>query len=767
MTNKQSCCQGGTCTDKEKLLNSQHDNTNHDHTHDHNHDHNDEHHHDHTHNDTHERTTSYLKQGNQEGSGTAYMEFAIEGMDCGSCAASLQKHVAHSLGTNDVRVNFSTAKMKLPFTTEPGRVIQAIEEAGYKGQLIEQHRPLAESPLEWWQDKGVLSTGLSGILIAFGWIASHWQMQSVSVILYAFAMISAGWKPAKSAWYSLKSYSMDMNVLMTIAAIGAAFIGEWLEGASVVFLFGVGNVLQSMSIAKTRQSIRSLMNLTPPEVTVQKNGQWVVAAVEELQVGEVFLVRPGERIPLDGVILSGASGVNQAPITGESLPVEKQAGDSVFAGSINENGALEIRATKRLGDSTIARIIHLVEEAQEKKAPTEQYLDKFARIYTPIVIGIAFLIMVVPPFFTGDWASWFYRGLELLVIACPCALVISTPVAVVSAIGSAAKSGVLIKGGAALEAASRFTHIVFDKTGTLTEGRPQVVDVVVHDQKEVEHLLQIAACVEQNSTHPIAQAIVTYAQDQGISFEPSPQHQAIPGKGVQSEVHGRTYLVGSIALFEEQGLQVNEKFPELSSWQNAGKTIVVVGEPNRVIGVLSVADRLRSSSQATIKQLKESGITPVMLTGDNEGTAEHIASQVGIEQYRAELLPEQKLQVIQQLRKNGQVAMIGDGINDAPALAAADLGIAMGAVGTDTAMEAADIVLMGDDLEKLPLIQQLSRQARVIIQQNIWFSLLIKSIALLLIIPNWLTLWMAVLSDTGAAMLVILNSLRLLKKTKQ
>ncbi|SFE79399.1 Cd2+/Zn2+-exporting ATPase [Bacillus sp. OV194] len=688
--------------------------------------------------------------------------YTVEGMDCGSCAKSIENHLNLHSSVLSVNVNFSTGKMKIEHTNSPEEIVSEVSKIGFKATLDTSRT--ASQPVQKKNENGLLIS--SGLLIALGFAGSFTGVSTLmSSILYAVAMILSGYKPVKSAYYSLRSRSLDMNVLMSAAAIGAAFIGEWLEGATVVWLFALGNVLQNKSIEQTRNSIRNLMDLAPPEAWVQAGLDVVKKPVENISIGDVIIVKPGDKIPLDGEVFKGESSVNQAPITGESIPVDKQSGDNVYAGTINEHGTLEIKVTKLVEDTTISKIIHLVEEAQEQKAPTEAFIDKFAAIYTPIVFGLALLIMVLPPLLTlGTWGDWFYKGLELLVIACPCALVISTPVAIVSAIGNAAKNGILIKGGTFLEKAGAITAIAFDKTGTLTEGKPKVSKVEVLEGTE-EELLSIAFTLENYSTHPIAKAIVDYAKSQGISSKEGELYKSIVGKGVQAAIDGVNYYAGNLTLFKEMTVSLDQLNQNVLELQNQGKTIVIIGTEQKIIGLIAVSDTIRESTISSLKALKERGIREtVMLTGDNEGTAKMIASEANVSRYFAELLPEDKVTAIKKLQSEGyKVAMVGDGINDAPALAAADLGIAMGGAGTDTAMETADIVLMADNLDKLPHTMKLSKNALSIIKQNIWFSIIIKAIALGLIFPGWLTLWIAVLSDTGAALIVILNALRLLK----
>ncbi len=691
--------------------------------------------------------------------------FTIAGMDCSSCAKSIENHLSTLPSVKNVNVNFSTGKMKIEHLNSVQEIISEVSKIGYQASLTgkaQQNQPTQKGK----KINDHTFVILSGVLLAFGFIGSFTGLSPfISTILYFVAMVISGAKPVRSAFYSIKSRSLDMNVLMSAAAIGAAIIGEWFEGATVVWLFSIGNYLQNRSIERTRNSIRNLMDLAPAEAWVKVESKITRIPVDEVNVDDIIVVKPGDKIPLDGEIVVGESSINQAPITGESIPVDKTIGDSVYAGTINEHGSLEIKVTKLVEDTTISKIIQLVEEAQEKKAPTEAFIDKFASIYTPIVFIVALVMMVVPPLFNfGSWDEWFYKGLELLVVACPCALVISTPVAIVSAIGNAAKNGVLIKGGTFLEKAGAITAIAFDKTGTLTEGKPKVTEIKTFN-KTNEEILSIARTLEEYSTHPIAQAIVNYANDKGIKSLNGDSFKSIVGKGVQATIQGETYFAGNLKLFENLNSSLENVIEHVQEIQKNGKTVVIIGSHKDIFGVIAVSDTIRETSASALKALKQSGVKlSVMLTGDNEGTAKLIASEAHVNRYFAELLPEDKVNAVKQLQTEGhKVAMVGDGINDAPALATADLGIAMGGAGTDTAMETADIVLMADNLEKLPHTMKLSRKALRIIKQNIWFSIIIKVAALFLIFPGYLTLWMAVLSDTGAALIVILNSIRLLK----
>lgn len=710
--------------------------------------------------------TNSDNQKNAEATTGWRTEFRVHGMDCSSCALTIENHLRTVPSVKSAAVNFSTGKAKIEHESSVEEIIKEVQKAGYKASLF-SIRTAKDEPKP--SKSGTSLLVLSGAFLLLGFLG---YLSDVSLfminMLYAASIVIGGYKPAKSAFYAIKSISLDMNVLMTAAVIGAAAIGQWLEGATVVWLFALGNLLQTRSIEKTRNSIRHLIDLAPPDAWVKLGSDMVKKPVEDIAVGQIIIVKPGDKIPLDGNVINGESSVNQAPITGESFPVDKIVGDQVFAGTVNEHGVLEIKVTKLVKDTTLSKIIHLVEEAQEQKAPTQAYIDKFARLYTPVVFVLALVIMILPPLSgLGNWGEWFYKGLELLVVACPCALVISTPVAIVSAIGNAAKNGVLIKGGAFLEAASKITAVAFDKTGTLTEGKPQVTEVIPIGSA-AHYLLSVARTLEEFSPHPLARSLVDYADEKNIISLQGEEFRIIVGKGIRAVIGGTAYFAGNLRLFQELKTPLGQAESLISSLQQEGNTIVIIGTGDKLIGVIAVADIVRASAINALKNLKEVGINEVfMLTGDNEGTAKKVASQTGVTHYFAELLPEEKVNAIKKFQQEGHiVAMVGDGINDAPALATADLGIAMGGAGTDTAIETADIVLMADSLEKLPYTVKLSRKALRIIKQNIWFSILVKLAALILIFPDILTLWMAVLSDTGAALLVILNSMRLLKIKK-
>ncbi len=612
----------------------------------------------------------------------------------------------------------------------------------------------------------VMEGGISSALGSEG-MGLHTSVPLPAIVLYVAGIISGVWYVAPRALHSAKRMMPDMNLLMFIAVCGAALIGEWFEAVTVSFLFSLSLLLESWSVARARRAISALMDLAPVTARVRdEQGSDIVVPPTEVAIGQHFFVRPGEKIPLDGTVQFGASAVNQAPITGESVPVTKAPGDEVFAGTINGDGALEVVCTKPSNDTTLAHIIQLVEEAQSNRAPSEQWVEKFARYYTPTVMLLAVLVLVVPPlFFDGEWDGWFYRSLVLLVIACPCALVISTPVSIVSALTSAARNGVLVKGGVFIEAPAHLKAIALDKTGTLTEGKPSVVDIVPLGDHNEEELLARAASLEKHSDHPLAKAIVEAAIERKVRFMPVADFKIIQGKGAQGVLDAKLFWIGSHRYLEERDQETYEVHEQLEAMQRAGRSVVVVGNENHVCGFITLADSLRSSVKQTLQDLHTSGIEHiVMLTGDNHGTAEKIASEAGIDEVHAELLPEDKVKQVGKLvDKYSYVAMVGDGVNDAPALARASLGIAMGAAGSDAAIETADIALLADNLTKLPWLILHSKKTLRIIHQNISCSLFVKAIFVVLTFTGFASLWAAIAADMGASLVVIANGLRLLK----
>jgi Cd2+/Zn2+-exporting ATPase len=691
--------------------------------------------------------------------------FRLSGLDCADCAAKLEKKVRGLPGVAEARVNFGAARMTVRRSAQIEAILNAVQEAGYSAE-VEAGRA-GKPQAEGYKNKKLLLTAISGALLGAGFILSFFKVSdSVVIPLYLAAMLTGGFYTARSGFASLKSLSMDMNFLMTVAVMGAAAIGEWAEGATVVFLFALGNTLQSHTMDKTRNSIRALMDLSPREALVRRDGNELRLPVEQVAVNDVMIIKPGERIAMDGEVVAGRTDVNQAPITGESMPAAKKPGDEIYAGTVNGQGSVEVKVTKLVEDTTLARIINLVEEAQAQKAPSQQFVDVFAKYYTPAVIAGAVLVATVPWLALGQpFQPWFERALILLVISCPCALVISTPVSIVAAIGSAAKKGVLIKGGAYLEEAGALKVVAFDKTGTLTGGRPEVTDVIPVHGISPERVVEIAAAIEKRSQHPLAGAILRHAGAKNIAVPEGEDFQSFTGKGAGINIGGETCYIGNCRLFEDLKVPLGGVRNQLAGLQNRGRTAIIVGTVKEVLGIIAVADQIRESSRAAVEGLRRAGIANVvMLTGDNAGTARAIAGELGIDQHMSELLPEKKLEVINALKKEyGKVAMVGDGVNDAPALAAATVGIAMGGAGTGTALETADIVLMADDLSRLPYAMHLSRRALGVIKQNITFSLVVKAVFITTTFLGFANLWMAVFADTGAALLVIANGMRLMK----
>jgi Cd2+/Zn2+-exporting ATPase len=583
---------------------------------------------------------------------------------------------------------------------------------------------------------------------------------------FAGAMLAGGWMVVPPAWRALKARRLDMHVLMGLAAAGAAVIGEWAEGAAVLTLFAIAELLERGAMARARNAIAALMETAPHEARVRRNGVETVVAVEAVALSELVRVRPGERIPLDGVVTEGASAVNEAPITGEAMPVDKLPGADVYAGSLNGHGALEIRTMSLSGNSLLARIGDAVRHAQGSRAPVQSFVDRFARRYTPAVVVLALLIAVVPPLLgIGPWGTWLYRALALLVIACPCALVISTPVTLVSGLTGAARDGVLIRGGAELERLASVDAVAFDKTGTLTEGRPVLTDLAPVGDGDAQGLLRLAAGVERDSEHPLAVAIVGAARDRALDLPLATAFAAMPGKGARATVNGAPLYVGNRRMCDELGTCHDDAHAAMDRFEGEGKTAILLTSESRSMGVLAVADRIRPEARACLDALDRLGVTrTILLTGDHRASAERVARELGLTDWRAGLLPEDKLAAVRELHATGRrVAVVGDGVNDAPALAAAHVGIAMGAAGTHVALETADVALMADDLGKLPIAIARARRTLGLVRQNVAFAIGVKALFLVLAVLGQATLWMAVAADTGASLIVIANGLRALR----
>ncbi len=692
--------------------------------------------------------------------------FKIEGMDCHEEVAILEHRLKTLTGLESLDADVVGQRLRIQYDAAKlttSRIAEAVAQTGMRAWLEHEEPRPAKASL--WRQRLVV---LSGLCLAGGLtLQLSGSAPLIWLILFAAAIVLAGTQTARRAWTSLTAGRLDIHVLMMVAVAGALALGDWAEGASVVFLFALAQVLESRAMERARGAIRALMDLAPAEALVRRDGAERVLPIDSIAVGDIVIVRPGEKIPLDGRVHAGESHVNQSPITGESLPVRKGVGDDVFGGSINGRGVLDVAVTRLRGDSTLARIIHLVERAQAQRAPSQTFVDAFARVYTPIVLALAIAIAIVPPLLLGaEWSTWVYRSLVLLVISCPCALVISTPVSIVSALAAAARKGVLIKGGARLERLADVRCIAFDKTGTLTRGRLHVTDVVPLNGAQPADILALAASIEARSEHPIGQAIVRRASTDGISVPAADGVEAIPGFGALGRVGRSEVIVGSSRLMEQRGWLDPAVVPASDTLAAQGRTTAVVAIDKKVIGVIGVADETREAARDIVSLLRSQGIRHVvLLTGDHELAARALAERVGIADYRAELLPEQKLSQVEALRaRYGMLAMVGDGVNDAPALAAADVGIAMGVAGTDVALETADVALMADELAKIPYAVRLSRATVRNIRVNVGFSLALKAAFLLLALTGNATLWMAVLADMGASLVVIGNALRLLRE---
>jgi Cd2+/Zn2+-exporting ATPase len=700
-------------------------------------------------------------EGRTPEGGLARTVVRVEGMDCASCAATVEKRVGRLPGMHRAVVNFAAGRLDAEHERDLDlqEIEKAVRDAGYG---VGSAKEVERTPF--WRTPRAISVLVSALLFALGLGLGVAGGPAVARVGAYLAAIAVGGVPIfRAALAGLRARHMDMNVLMSAATVGAVAIGQWAEAASVVVLFGAGNALQVYAIDRTRGAVRALVRLAPNEVLVRRGGSEMVVLADEVEVGETVIVRPGERLAVDGRVVEGSSTVDEAPVTGESVPVEKGSGDTVYSGSLNGQGGLLVEATKRAGDSTLQRIARLVEEAQAQKAPAEQFVDRFSRIYTPVVVAAAVVLAVVPPLLGAGFGEWFYRALALLIIACPCALVISTPVTVVSGIGAASRRGILVKGGAALEAAGRLKALAFDKTGTLTEGRPVLSHTVTLNGKGGAEVLELAAALERRSEHPLAHAILTAAN--GTELPPVSGFRSIAGRGAEGQVDGKRYLIGSPRLFAEREIALDGASEALEAVERAGETPVVLGNTDGPLAVFGLADSLRPDAKATIESLRGAGVGKlVMLTGDTEAPTRRVAEELGIG-YRAKLLPEQKIEAVREIvAEHGDAGMVGDGVNDAPALAASSVGFAMGAAGTDVALETADVALMQDDLPKLAEAVRLSRAAEAIIKQNVVVSIVIKGLFVLLAPFGLVALWLAVLADMGTSIAVTLNGLRLFRK---
>jgi Cd2+/Zn2+-exporting ATPase len=701
-------------------------------------------------------------------------ELRIKGLHCADCVDKIEKTMKPIKGIHYIKLSFTTSKMEVKY--EPKKISldeihSKIKSLGY--DILEEE--MEEEKILSLENREFLFAVISGIALFSGIIVSFLTSDPsifklyydilLSDLIFVIAIIFGGYFVSKKAVSGLLNRTFVIDSLMIIGALGAVLIDAFAEGAAVLFLFSIAELLEDYSVERSRSSLKELVNLTPKVASVKHGDKYIETPIDEIRVGDVILVKSGENIGVDGIVINGHSSVDQSPITGESMPVSKKVGDQVFSGTINQEGRLEVETQKEAKDSTLAKIVELVESAEDEKAETERFIDRFAKYYTPVIVIFAFCVATIPALlFQQSFEDWFYKALLLLLISCPCALALSTPISIVSGITSGAKNGALFKGGIYIEKLAKIDTFAFDKTGTLTEGKPVVTDAITFNNYTRKELLSIASSLECLSEHPLGKAIVELAEKEGLGLECVEEFTSITGKGVKGKIENESYIVGSMKLFNSEiFLEIDET---LSMLEDEAKTIVIVGKVDEVVGVIGISDKIRKNSKSMIESLHKAGIKKtVMITGDNKRTAKAVAAKIGIDEYYAELLPWQKVSILKKIGGgNGNVAMVGDGVNDAPALATADLGIAMGVAGSDTALEVADIALMNDDLSKVPYLLKLGKKTMAVVKQNIILAIGIKLMFAILVFPGLVTLWMAVaIGDMGVSLGVIFNALRLSK----
>ena len=689
----------------------------------------------------------------------------VEGMDCSDCVTVIEHSVGRIDGVLSVNVNYPAEKMWIEYDNQKvnrASIEKRVRSLGYEIPV--------EGLRSWYKENREIVFSLTaGLLVLIGWLGQTFFDLPViaATALYITAYIFGAWDISQHAWHAIKEKHFDTDLLMVMAALGAAALGEFAEGALLLFLFSLGHALEERALDRARAAVRALADLAPKVALVRRDGKEQELPVESLQLDDLVIVRPGVRIPVDGVISNGNSGVDQASVTGESMPIDKAPGDNVFASTVNGEGALEVKVTRLAKDSTLSRVMKMVEEAQAQKSPTQQTVEEFERVFVPAVLILTALVIVVPPLFGFPFRESFLRAMTLLVAASPCALALGTPATILAGVAQAARNGVLVKGGAHLENLGRLKAIAFDKTGTVTHGQPGVTDIVAFQSsawKEAD-VLSIAAGAESRSAHPLAQAVVRSAQTQGAHVSVMDEVESLTGRGLRAVSNGKTIWIGNQKLMDEAGVTLAaDAIQKAQSLQGSGKTLFWVAENKTAIGLIALADTLRQEAASTMNALKKIGVAhTIMLTGDNVRSASAIAAQVGLTEYRADLMPEDKLIVIRDLvKEHGQVAMIGDGVNDAPALANATVGIAMGGAGTDVALETADVALMGDDLSKLPFAVGLGRATRNIIMQNLFISLGVIAFLVITSLAGIVSIGIAVIFHEGSTLVVVANALRLL-----
>ena len=691
--------------------------------------------------------------------------FRVEGMDCNEEVVILERRLKPLAGLEALSADLIGQRLHVKYDAAKlttSAIVDAVGETGMRMWLEHEEPMLGDSALEWrWK----LMMACGGLLVLAALLSAS-GLAKAALPFYLAGTAAGIVYPVRRAITAVRSRILDINGLMVIAVAGALALGDWPEATSVVFLFAVAQWLEVRTMERARHAIRALIDLTPREALVRRNGREERTPVDAVVAGDEIVVRPGEKVPLDGLVLTGHSDVNEAPLTGESRPIDKEPGDEIYAGTINGRGAMEVRVLRLGRDSRLSHIIHLVETAQARRAPVQTFVDRFARVYTPVVLVLAAVVALGPPLVAGaPVATWVYRALVLLVIACPCALVISTPVSIVAALSTAARHGVLIKGGAYLERLASIRVVAFDKTGTLTKGKLNVTDVAAVGKTPALDVIRLAAAVETRSAHPVAAAITCHAQALVPELPSVRRFASMPGMGAEGDVDGRLVAIGNELLFETMGIAIPSPWPDADRLRGEGKSLVFVAVDGVTVGAIAVADRPRETARETIELLRSQHVSSVaMLTGDHEATAAAIARELNLDEYHAALLPEQKQAMVESMRAaHGALMMVGDGVNDAPALAAADVGVAMGAAGSDAALETADVALMSDELLKLPYALRLSRATMRNVRTNVGISLCLKAAFLALAIAGAATLWMAVLADTGATVIVVANALRLLR----
>ncbi|BAE75128.1 putative cadmium-transporting ATPase [Sodalis glossinidius str. 'morsitans'] len=686
-------------------------------------------------------------------------------MDCPTEEGMIRKKLASLPAVTAMEFNLMQRVLMVVHRPDSlDSILAAIRSLGFTPQIAAADAPLADDDLPRQRRWPLVLAAIA----AFASEISHWLSwpDGISAVLALLAVVACGLTTYKKGWLALRQGTMNINALMSITVTGALLIGQWPEAAMVMVLFTLAELIEARSLDRARNAISGLLQSVPATASQQQaDGSWQEVEVDTVPVGSLLRVKPGERVALDGTVEQGNSTVDQASITGESLPVEKRPGDTVFAGTLNQAGSFSYRVTATIGDTTLARIIHAVSEAQGNRAPTQRFVDRFARIYTPLILVLEVLVALLPPLLLGGgWYEWIYKALVMLVIACPCALVISTPVTIVSGLAAAARQGILIKGGVYLEKGRSLRWLALDKTGTLTHGKPILTDRHTFGVRDAEALYQLAAGLASRSDHPVSQAIIQAAEREGNAPVRVTDFTALPGRGITGVTADSQWYLGNRRLADELGLSTDVLDPRAAALEQQGKTLVMLMGEGKVQALFAVADTLKSHSRAAIAQLHQAGVKILMLSGDNTHTARAIAAQAGIDEAYGDQLPEDKLQKINQLADRGTVGMVGDGINDAPALARADIGFAMGALGSDTAIETADVALMDDDLRKAAQFIRLSRATHRILIQNIALALGIKAVFLLLTLAGAGTMWMAVFADVGTSLLVVANGLRLLRQ---